>query len=137
MSSAKVGDVSFTALGSGDNDSKYYTSDNTWRFYTNNTSGVKVSVPSGGIITKVNVTWKTTIPATPSGWSRNQTTSPTTYTPNSGTEVNEVSFTKTSSGNVLFQVIEVTYTPAGGGTTYSNYETSCCTPLASINGSFS
>ena len=135
MSSAQVGDVIFTALGSGTNDSKYYTSDNSWRFYTNTTSGVKVSVPNGGIITSVQVTWKTTIPATPSNWSRNQATSPTTYTPNSGTEVNEVSFTKTSSGNVFFQGIKVTYTPAGSAPTYSNYATSCCTPLAQVNGS--
>lgn len=112
--SAQVGDVLFTALGSGSNDSKYYSSDNSWRFYTANTSGVRITVPEGNKITSVVLTWKTGQPNTPTGWARDKATSPTTYTPNSGTTTNTVDFTKNSS-NFLAQVIEVTYEPTGGG----------------------
>ena len=112
--SAQVGDVLFTALGSGSNDSKYYSSDNSWRFYTANTSGVRITVPEGNKITSVVLTWKTGQPNTPTGWARDKATSPTTYTPNSGTTTNTVDFTRNSS-NFLAQVIEVTYEPTGGG----------------------
>ena len=113
--SAQVGDVLFTALGSGSNDSKYYSSDKSWRFYTANTSGVRITVPEGNKITSVVLTWKTGQPNTPTGWARDKATSPTTYTPNSGTTTNTVDFTRNSSNNFLAQVIEVTYEPTGGG----------------------
>ena len=107
--SATVGDVTFTALGSGGNDGKYYSSDQSWRFYTASSSGVKITVPSGKKITKIVITWKTGQPVTPSGFTASGTTSPTTYTPNEGTSVNEVSFVRNSSANFLAQVISVTY----------------------------
>ena len=107
--SATVGDVTFTALGSGGNDGKYYASDNSWRFYTANSSGIKITVPSGKKITSVVIKWKTGIPVTPSGFTASGTTSPTTYTANSSTNVNEVSFVRGSSANFLAQEIAVTY----------------------------
>ena len=108
-SSATVGDVTFTALGGGGNDGKYYSSDNTWRFYASSEgSGVKITVPSGKKITSVVLTWKTGIPATPSGFTASGTTSPTTYVANSGTQVSEVSFIR-GSANLLVQAITVTY----------------------------
>ena len=105
---ATVGDVTFTALGSGGNDGKYYSSDNSWRFYTANSSGIKIAVPSGKKITSVVIKWKTGIPVTPSGFTASGTTSPTTYTANSSTDVNEVSFVR-GSANFLAQEIAVTY----------------------------
>lgn len=39
-----------------------------------------------------------------------------------------------SSGNCCIDEITITY---GGGASYSDYATSCCTPLGTINGSFS
>lgn len=106
--SATVGDVTFTALGSGGNDGKYYSSDNSWRFYTANSSGIKITVPSGKKITSVVIKWKTGIPVTPSGFTASGSASPTTYTANSSTSVNEVSFVR-GSANFLAQEIAVTY----------------------------
>jgi len=108
-SSATVGDVTFTALYSVANDGKYYSSDASWRFYTASDSGVKITVPSGKKITKVVITWKTGQPVTPSGFTASGTTSPTTYTADSETSVNEISFVRNSSANFLAQVIAVTY----------------------------
>jgi hypothetical protein len=107
---ATVDDVTFDALGSGGNDGKYYSSDNTWRFYTQNTSGLKVSVPEGYKISTVIIKWKTGQPITPSGFTASGTTSPTTYTANSSTQVNEVSFYR-NIANVLFQELTVSYEP--------------------------
>ncbi len=106
--SATVGNVTFTALYSVANDGKYYSSDTSWRFYTANDSGVKITVPSGKKITSVKITWKTGIPKTPSGFTADGSTTPTTYTADSGTNVNEVSFVR-NTANFLARVIEVTY----------------------------
>lgn len=106
--SATVGDVAFTALFSVANDGKYYSSDNSWRFYTANDSGIKITVPTGKKITSVVIKWKTGIPVTPSGFTAGSTTSPTTYTANSSTSVNEVSFVR-GTANFLAQEIAVTY----------------------------
>ena len=105
--SATVDNVTFTAVGSGSNDGKYYSSDKTWRFYTNNSSGINITVPSGYEITSVVLTWKTGIPTTPEGTTRSGTTSPTTYTVNSS-GVTSLSFRRTSS-NFLLQTAVVNY----------------------------
>ena len=106
--SATVGDVKFTALGSGSNDSKYYSSDNTWRFYTQNTSGVKVSVPAGCVITEVVITVDNGVPSTPSGCTVSSASSVYTYSVSSS--VTELSFYKSTSANMEIKSIEVTYT---------------------------
>ena len=106
-SSATVGNVTFTAMGSGSNDGKYYSSDTSWRFYTSSSSGVRISVPSGSYITSVVLTWKTGQPNTPSGTTASGTTSPTTYTV-SGTSTTSLEFTR-NSANFLLQVASVTY----------------------------
>lgn len=107
-STASVGNVTFTALGTGGNDSKYYTRDNTWRFYTANTSGVKVSVPTGSAITKVVITVTKGSPSTPSGCTVSSANKVYTYTvSNSPTEL---SFFKSGSDNLQINKIEVTYT---------------------------
>ena len=112
---ATVGDVVFTALGSGSNDSKYYSSDKSWRFYTANTSGVKITTPEGSKIVSVIIKWKTGQPNTPTNWSNSGTSSPTTFTPNSGINTNEVSFTRNSSANFLAQEITVNYETSSSG----------------------
>ena len=112
---ATVGDVVFTALGSGSNDSKYYSSDKSWRFYTANTSGVKITTPEGSKIVSVIIKWKTGQPNTPTNWSKSGTSSPTTFTPNSGINTNEVSFTRNSSANFLAQEITVNYETSSSG----------------------
>ncbi len=112
---ATVGDVVFTALGSGSNDSKYYSSDKSWRFYTANTSGVKITTPEGSKIVSVIIKWKTGQPNTPTDWSKSGTSSPTTFTPNSGINTNEVSFTRNSSANFLAQEITVNYETSSSG----------------------
>ena len=112
---ATVGDVVFTALGTGSNDSKYYSSDKSWRFYTANTSGVKITTPEGSKIVSVIIKWKTGQPNTPTNWSKSGTSSPTTFTPNSGINTNEVSFTRNSSANFLAQEITVNYETSSSG----------------------
>jgi len=114
-SSATVGDVTFTALGSGGNDGKYYSSDNSWRFYTASTSGVKITVPSGKKITSVVITWKTGQPVTPDGFTASETTSPTTYTADSETSVNEVSFVRNTTANRFQAGISLLWGDPGGG----------------------
>ena len=107
-SKASVGNVTFTALGTGGNDSKYYAVDQTWRFYTQNTSGVKVSVPTGSSITKVVITVTKGSPSTPSGCTVSFANKVYTYTvSNSPTEL---SFFKSESDNLQINKIEVTYT---------------------------
>ena len=105
-SSASVGDVTFTALGSGGNEGKYYSSDNSWRFYTASTSGVKISVPDHRI-TSVVIKWKTGAPVTPSGFTASGSSSPTTYTATGS--VSEVSFVRNNEKNLFIQEITVTY----------------------------
>lgn len=107
-SKASVGNVTFTALGTGGNDSKYYAVDQTWRFYTQNTSGVKVSVPTGSSITKVVITVTKGSPSTPSGCTVSFANKVYTYTvSNSPTEL---SFFKSESDILQINKIEVTYT---------------------------
>lgn len=106
-SSATVNNVTFTALGTGTNDSKYYSSDGSWRFYTANTSGVKVSVPSGAAITKVVITVTKGTPSTPSGCTVASVNKVYTYTV-SGLP-NELSFYKSGTDNLQIKQIDVTY----------------------------
>ena len=109
--SASTGNVTYTALGSGENDGKYYSSDNSWRFYTSNQAGVRISVPSGYEIASVVLTWKTGQPNTPSGTTASGASSPTTYTV-SGSGVTSLDFTR-NSANFLLQKSVVNYRSTG------------------------
>ena len=106
--SATVGNVTFTALCSVANDGKYYSSDNSWRFYTTD-YGVKISVPTGKKITEVVITWSTGAPKTPTGFTADGSTSPIAYSANALTDVNEVIFVR-NSANFLLRIAKVTYT---------------------------
>ena len=107
--SAQVGDVTFTGLGSGGNDTKYYSSDHTWRFYTQSSAGVKVSVPSGNFLSQVIITFNKGVPGTPTNWTKTGSSSPYTFEPNTGIKVNEASFVKSTSANLQISQIEVHY----------------------------
>ena len=96
-----VRDVKFTALGSG-NDGKYYTTDTSWRFYNAGEGGVRINVPASNKITRIILTWKTGAPVTPTGFTADKATSPTTYTPNTGVVVNEITFLR-DTANFLLQ----------------------------------
>lgn len=123
--SATVGNVLFTALHSNGNSGKYYSTDNSWRFYSDD-DGLTISTKDGSNITQVVITWKTGAPKTPTNWSKSGNSSPYTYT--TTTNTNSVTFLRNGT-NVLFQVIAVTYS---GGTSYSNYTTTCvsCTAIS-------
>jgi hypothetical protein len=49
--------VSVTITG-GSNTGKYYTSDDTWRMYQNETPSITILVPSGYVISKYTIVWK-------------------------------------------------------------------------------
>lgn len=105
-----VNDVHFEGLGSGANDTKYYDSDNTWRFYTAGTAGVKVTVPEGFYITEVVITFNKGTIAVPSGMTTSDSSSPITYTA-TGDEKASYSFCKSSnsSDNLQIKSLKVSY----------------------------
>lgn len=83
------------------------------RLYTNNT--LKITVPSGGVITKIYMTTSASVntqiknwPATIDGWTWiNEPTKTVTFTPNAGTEVSE--FSVTATGTTRIGTLTVTY----------------------------
>lgn len=111
--SAQVGIVSFTGLGSGSNDTKYYSSDNTWRFYTQDSSGVQIDVPSGYTLKQVDIAYNKGVPSSPSDWTKTGTSSPLTFTPNTGITVRTISFYKSTSANLQITSIAVKYNGMG------------------------
>lgn len=118
QSGATVGSVTFTATSSSGNDSKYYNTASSWRFYNADT-GVRIATPSGTIITSVEVTFTNDGCKIASGWtpsSADTSSSPATFEPLGGTVTNTVDVLRsgTGSGHVRFQVFEVNYTPVSG-----------------------
>ena len=106
MSSATVNDVTFEALGTGNN-GKYYDSDLTWRFYIND-GGLQVTAPDETYITKVKVYSLSGSITTPTDWEVS-TDGTHVFTPQNGTQVNTVSF----MGNPQPQMVEVFYKATG------------------------
>ena len=108
---AEVGVVTFTATGGG-NTGKYYSNDQTWRFYANESATLTISVPSGYSLVSVTPTYTV---------KDNGTLLYDGSTISSGDEVSvsgdEVMFTVgQSSGNkgkIFFTEIVVAYTSGG------------------------
>ena len=111
--SAEVGIVTFTGLGSGSNDTKYYSSDNTWRFYTQDSSGVQIDVPTGYTLKQVDIAYNKGVPSTPDNWTKTGSSSPLTFTPGTGINVRTISFYKSTSTNLQITSIAVKYNGMG------------------------
>ena len=111
---ATVGDVTFIANGNS-NTGKYYTNDNTWRFYANESATLTISVPDGNTLVAVTPTFTIKDNGTLNYNNANVT---------SGNEVavsgNEAVFSIGSSsgnkGKIFFTQIAVTYTSSGSTT---------------------
>ena len=118
--SVTVGNVTFNANG-GSNTGKYYTTDDTWRFYANESAKLKISVPEGCSLVSVKPTFTV---------KDNGTLVYGSSTLTSGTAIDVsgelVEFTISSSsgskGKVFFTEIEVVYstsTPTCATPTFS------------------
>lgn len=111
---ASVGNVTFNASG-GSNTGKYYSTDNTWRFYANENAKLTISVPDGNTLVSVTPTFTT---------KDNGTVLFGTNTCESGIAVNvsgtsaefTISQSSGNKGKVFFTAIAVTYTTSGGNT---------------------
>ena len=108
--------VTISATKGGTNDPKFYTSDNTWRFYNGGTCTVTSTV---GNITKIEFTASAIYLGNP----------------DSGTYSNKVwtgdasSVTFSNTGTTKLTKVKVTYkTGTPSTTTYSDYITSCAAP---------
>ena len=108
--------VTISATKGGTNDPKFYTSDNTWRFYSGGTCTVTSTV---GNITKIEFTASAIYLGNP----------------DSGTYSNKVwtgdasSVTFSNTGTTKLTKVKVTYkTGTPSTTTYSDYITSCAAP---------
>ena len=98
-------DITATTTGTGNN-GKYYSSDYSWRFYTNGSGNVIIST-TAGTLSSVTLTYS-------GGF---------TYGGNAITSGNAVNVSGTSAeftctSNAKITAIEVNYTTTGGGTTY-------------------
>ena len=110
-SSATVDNVTFTAIISGGNDGKYYTSDNSWRFYVEKKSGIEIAVANDLKITKLVVKWKSGQPVTPNGFTESTKDNVTTFTADEGTAANKVLLLR-GTANMQIQTIDVYYDDA-------------------------
>ena len=108
---AMVDDVTFTAAGGG-NTGKYYSSDQSWRFYANENATLTISVPSGNSLVSVIPTF--TIKDNGILVFEGETIASGTTVSVSGEEV-VFNFSQSSGnkGKVFFTEIEVTYTSGG------------------------
>ena len=108
---AMVDDVTFTAAGGG-NTGKYYSSDQSWRFYANENATLTISVPSGNSLVSVIPTF--TIKDNGILLFGGETIASGTTVSVSGEEV-VFNFSQSSGnkGKVFFTEIEVTYTSGG------------------------
>lgn len=101
--SASTANVTYTASGTGNN-CKYYSSDQSWRFYKTGDGVLTITVPNGKIIKKIVMTGTLNLNV-PSGWSFKDKT----FTPNQGTSTNTVSISNNTSNTSQIQTIAVTY----------------------------
>ena len=112
--SASTDKVTFTATGGG-NTGKFYSSDNTWRFYANENATLTISVPDGYSLSSVTPTF--TIKDSGTLIYNNSTITSASAVGVSG---NSVTFSIGSSsgnkGKVFFTQIEVVYTSNGSST---------------------
>ena len=106
---AEVGDVIFTAAGGG-NTGKYYSSDQSWRFYANENATLTISVPSGSSLVSVTPTFTTK----DNGilvYEEETITSGTNVSVSGEVIVFNFSQTSGNKGKVFFTEIEVAYIP--------------------------
>ena len=108
---ATVGNVTFTATGGG-NTGKYYTSDNTWRFYANESATLTIAVPSGSTIQTVTPTFTTKDNGTLL-YGSSACTSGSAVNINSESAVFTISQSSGNKGKIFFTEIAVTYTTGG------------------------
>ena len=109
--SAEVGAVTFTAIG-GSNTGKYYSSDQSWRFYANENATLTISVPSGNSLVSVTPTFTTK----DNGilvFEGETVTSGSTVSVSSEELVFTISQSSGNKGKVFFTEIEVAYTSGG------------------------
>ena len=115
---ATVGIVTFTA-SDGTNTGKYYSSDNTWRFYANESATLTVSVPSGNTLSSVTMTY--TVKDNGIVKYGSSTCSSGSAVSVSGTSAEfTISQSSGSKGKVFFTEITVAYTSGGGSPTLSS-----------------
>ena len=109
---ASFGNLTITGAGTGNN-CKYYTSDNSWRFYTSGDGAITITAPQN--ITKV-ILGGTDNFYIPDGWEYNE--DDTYYYPEEGTNVSTVTFANNTSNTSKITSISVTYK---GAATLSNF----------------
>lgn len=106
------GDLTLTANNTSNG--KFYTKENSWRFYSG--GSCTVSTPVGCVLNSIVLTWVTTAASVPTGWTADNTaTSPTTYTAGMSARSNQCVLAR-GSGNVLITEISVNYTQYSGYT---------------------
>ena len=125
-----ISTVTYTwAQNSGSSAPKYYATGTAVRLYpqTSGTNGCQVTISSANTITGVAFTYVTDYEFLTNAPSVGTLTAAGVW---SGSATS-ITFKNKNNAQVRIQSIVVTY----GSTTYSNYATSCCTPLGTINGS--
>ena len=108
---ASVNDVTFNAIG-GSNTGKYYSNDQSWRLYANESATLTISVPSGCSLVSVTPTF--TLKDNGIFLFGSNTISSGSYVNVSGEEVEfSVSQSSGNKGKVFLTEIEVSYTSGG------------------------
>ena len=123
-----ISTVTYTwAQNSGSSAPKYYATGTAVRLYpqTSGTNGCQVTISSANTITGVAFTYVTDYEFLTNAPSVGTLTAAGVW---SGSATS-ITFKNKNNAQVRIQSIVVTY----GSTTYSNYATTCCTQLASIN----
>ena len=113
--SATAGIVTFTATGGG-NTGKYYTTDDTWRFYANESATLTVSVPAGNTLTSVTMTYSIKDNGIVQ-YSSSTCTSGSAVSVSGTSAEFAISQSSGSKGKVFFTEITVAYTSGGGSCT--------------------
>ena len=111
---ATMDDVTFTAAGGG-NTGKYYTNDQTWRFYANEGATLTISVPSGSSLVTVTPTFTSKDNGTLL-YADSAIESGADVSVSGESAVFAISQSSGNKGKIFFTEIEVTYTSGGAPT---------------------
>lgn len=116
--SATVGNVTFTAgSNNGSNTGKYYTTDDTWRFYANESATITIEVAEGYTLSSVTFTFTIKDKGTlKKGTST--VTSGTAFSVSGSSAVFTIGSSEGSKGKVFFTEISVSYASSGYSVTY-------------------
>lgn len=101
--------VTFTGSGTGNN-CKYYTSDNSWRYYSSGNGQITIACPNNNYITNITLSGTSFFTTAPDGWNYANNV----FTPQEETQVNSVTIAN-GVGTSKITSIAVTYissTPA-------------------------